>query len=151
MNRHSRDYVVLSYLREHAVGPENAKCWREIQQHLRQYSHGNYKREEFQMGFLQYSRQQDFFIASYHKGFYLPGKPDDFGPYLSTTSRRIRGQQANQRAAIRLGRLQEERETSRKPAKPRTRTIARRAGADRPKVTKTPRKARSKGRRSTRS
>lgn len=135
MNRRSRDYAVLKFLREDAVGPENAKCWREIQQHLRKLGLGEYRQAEFQTGFLQHSREQNFFIASHHKGYYLPGKPEDFGPYLSTSSKRIRGQQTNQRAALRLGKLQEEWKTSRKTA-----------AAKLPAATESPRKARSKNR-----
>ena len=64
----------------------------------------------------------------------------EFEPYLTATTKPIRGEQANLRAAIRLGRLQAESNTSRKAV-----------AAKRPATTRSPRNAWSKGHRPTRS
>lgn len=146
----SREYAIMKFLRDNAVGPENAKCWKEIQPHLRKCGHGHYTKRKFQVGFLQFCRGTNFFIASCPKGFFLPDKPDDFIPYVTATEARIRGEKANLHVAVTLMKRQQEDETIRQSRKPRTRATAKRKGAERPKTARTPRKARSKGSRPTR-
>lgn len=150
LKQRTPEHAVMKFLREHAVGPENAKCWKEIQSHLRKCGHDGYRQTDFQRNFVQFCRSNDFFIAAYHKGYYLPGKPADFIPYETATARRIKGEQTNLQAARALRRLQQEHAETRQ-CQTRTRTTARRTGANRPTATRAPRKARSKGRRSTRS
>lgn len=103
------------------------------------------------MTFLQFCRKSYCFIAAYHKGYYLPRKPEDFIPYLIYTANRIKVEQAHLKSARTLQRHQQEEETTRQSRQPRTRATAKRKSPERPTTNRTPRKARSKGRRTTRS
>jgi hypothetical protein len=150
MDQRSQEYAVLKFLRQNAIGPQNAKRWKEIEPHLHKCGHGNYKKRKFQMIFLQDCRKNDCFIAAYQKGYYLPRTPEDFIPYVNFTANRIKAQKDNLKSARTRMRLQQEDETKRKSRKPHPRTTAKWKGAE-PTTTRTPRKARSKGRSSTRS
>jgi hypothetical protein len=145
------EYAIMKFLRDNAVGQEDAKSWKEIQPHLRKSGHGSYTKRIFQVGFLQFCRRNEYFIASSNKGYYLPEKTEDFAPYVTATEARIRGEEANLHVALTLMKRQQEYDAAKKSRRPRTRTTAKRKGEDRPATATTPRKARSKGRSSARS
>lgn len=88
------EYAILKYLIENAVGAENAKVWREINDHIKELGFRTTK-NKFQTGLLKHSRSHLYYIGSGGSGYYLIEKQSDVDATSTFYEQRIGGEQAN--------------------------------------------------------
>jgi hypothetical protein len=95
----SADHAILDFLLKHGVGAENAKCWKQINEHLSGLGL-KMPKNYFQTNMLQRSRRNTFYIGSCHKGFFLIAKQSDVDTTLAFYKGRIAKENANRDALL---------------------------------------------------
>lgn len=68
----SDEAAILTFLVNNAVGKANAKSWKKINAHLRSLPTPIVMvKQDFQHGLLSHSRENNYFIGSSNKGFFI--------------------------------------------------------------------------------
>lgn len=70
------EFRILNYLHKNGIGSSKAKSWSKIQEFAK-IDPEEYSKEDFQNGLLAESRQNQFFICSNNRGYFIPESIND--------------------------------------------------------------------------